>query len=150
MKDNELLGKCIEFMVTAHTGQFDRGGMPYCLHPLKVMHYLKTDDVELKCIAVLHDTIEDSEFSFSDLYNLGCNDNIVNAVMCLTKYKGQTYDEYKQAVCSNVRAMRVKLCDLRHNSDIRRLKGLRQKDIDRLAKYNQFYTEILENLYCDD
>lgn len=59
---------------------------------------------------------------------------------------GQTYDEYKEVVFANNDAMRVKLCDLRHNTDIRRLKGVTQKDIDRIAKYNRFFLEIQAKL----
>ena len=44
MKKGELLGKVLVLATNAHAGQFDRGGKPYILHPLKVMHYLKTDD----------------------------------------------------------------------------------------------------------
>jgi hypothetical protein len=36
----------------------------------------------------------------------------------------------------------VKMADLRHNSDIRRLKGVTQKDITRIAKYHEFYLEL--------
>jgi (p)ppGpp synthase/HD superfamily hydrolase len=61
MKKGELLGKVLVLATNAHAGQFDRGGKPYILHPLKVMHYLKTDDEELQCIALLHDVIEDTD-----------------------------------------------------------------------------------------
>jgi hypothetical protein len=59
---------------------------------------------------------------------------------------GESYDEYKLGVFDNVDAMRVKMADLRHNTDIRRLKGVTQKDLERLAKYNQFYLEIQAKL----
>jgi hypothetical protein len=59
---------------------------------------------------------------------------------------GQSYDQYKQEVMANEDAMRVKMSDLRHNTDIRRLKGVTEKDIARLAKYNQFYLELLAQL----
>lgn len=146
MKKGELLGKVLVLATNAHAGQFDRGGKPYILHPLKVMHYLKTDDEELQCIALLHDVIEDTDTSWKDLEELGCTDRILNAVRALTKLPGQTYDEYKEVVLANEDAMRVKLCDLRHNTDIRRLKGVTQKDIDRIAKYNRFFLEIQAKL----
>jgi hypothetical protein len=71
---------------------------------------------------------------------------IINAIKALTKQPGQTYDEYKQLVFANEDAMRVKLCDLRHNTDIRRLKGVSEKDIERMAKYQRFYLEIQNKL----
>jgi guanosine-3',5'-bis(diphosphate) 3'-pyrophosphohydrolase len=146
MKKGELLSNCLVLMVNAHRGQFDRGGAPYQLHPLKVMHYLKTDDEELQCVALLHDVIEDTKTSYQELIEIGCTDRIINAVRALTKQPGQTYDEYKEAVFANEDAMRVKMCDLRHNSDIRRLKGVTEKDIERMAKYNRFYLEIQQKL----
>jgi len=146
MKKGELLGKVLVLATNAHAGQFDRGGNPYILHPLKVMHYLKTDDEELQCIALLHDVIEDTKTTWQDLKDIGCTSRVISAVRVLTKMPGQTNDEYKNEVFANFDAMRVKSCDLRHNTDIRRLKGVTQKDIDRIAKYNQFYLEIQSRL----
>ena len=146
MKKGELLGKVLVLATNAHAGQFDRGGNPYILHPIKVMHYLKTDDEELQCIALLHDVIEDTKTTWQDLQDIGCTARVIAGVRVLTKMPGQTYDEYKNEVFANLDAMRVKSCDLRHNTDIRRLKGITQKDIDRMAKYNQFYLEIQSRL----
>jgi (p)ppGpp synthase/HD superfamily hydrolase len=58
MKRGEMLGKMLLIATNAHAGQFDRGGAPYILHPLKVMHYLKSEDEELQCIALGHDVVE--------------------------------------------------------------------------------------------
>lgn len=146
MIKGELLSKCIKLMVDAHHGQFDRGGAPYCMHPLKVMHYLKTDDEELQCMALLHDVIEDTKTTWKDLEEIGCTTRILIAVEALTKMPGQSYDEYKEGVFANPDAMKVKMADLRHNTDIRRLKGVTQKDIDRMAKYNRFYLELQSKL----
>lgn len=146
MKKGELLGKVLVLATNAHAGQFDRGGKPYILHPLKVMHYLKSDDEELMCVALLHDVVEDTKTTWADLKEIGCTDRVLDAVSALTKMPGQSYDEYKEEVFSNEDAMRVKMADLRHNTDIRRLKGVTQKDLDRLAKYNQFYLELQAKL----
>lgn len=146
MKKGELLGKVLVLATNAHAGQFDRGGNPYILHPLKVMHYLKSDDEELQCVALLHDVVEDTNTTWDDLVAIGCTPRIINAVKALTKMPGESYDTYKEYVFGNQDAMRVKMADLRHNSDIRRLKGVTQKDIDRIAKYNRFYLEIQSRL----
>jgi GTP diphosphokinase / guanosine-3',5'-bis(diphosphate) 3'-diphosphatase len=146
MKKGEMLSNALVLMVNAHRGQFDKGGAPYQLHPLKVMHYLKTTDEELQCMALLHDVVEDTKTTWKDLEEIGCTERVINGVKALTKQPGQTYDEYKEVVFANEDAMRVKLCDLRHNTDIRRLKGVTQKDIDRMAKYNQFFLEIQARL----
>lgn len=142
MKKGELLGKVLVLATNAHAGQFDRGGNPYILHPMKVMHYLKTTDEELQCIALLHDVIEDTSTTWGDLMDIGCTDRIIHAVAALTKMPGQSYGEYKETVMANEDAMRVKMADLRHNTDIRRLKGVTEKDIERMAKYNRFYLEL--------
>lgn len=146
MKKGEMLSKAIVIATNAHAGQFDRGGNPYIMHPLKVLHYLKTNDEELQCIAVLHDTIEDSDVSYKDLVNAGMSVRVIAGVKALTKVPGQTYDEYKQEVFGNTDAMLVKKEDLRHNTDIRRLKGVTEKDIARMVKYQTFYMEIQQKL----
>ena len=142
MKKGELLGKVLVLATNAHAGQFDKGGKPYILHPLAVMALLNSDDEELQCIALLHDVIEDTKTTWIQLREIGCTDRVIDAVDALTKMPGQSYDEYKEEVFSNKDAMVVKMADLRHNTDIRRLKGVSQKDIDRLAKYNLFFLEL--------
>ena len=133
-------------MVNAHAGQFDKGGNPYALHALKVMHYLKSDDEELMCIALGHDIIEDTAVTYKDLREAGMTDRIINGIRALTKVPGQTLDEYKAGVFANIDAMLVKKSDLRHNTDIRRLKGVTEKDLARMAKYHVFYLEIESRL----
>jgi (p)ppGpp synthase/HD superfamily hydrolase len=142
MKKGEMLDKALLIATNAHHGQFDKGGSPYILHPLKVMHYLKSDDEELMCMALLHDVVEDCNITFVDLEAAGMSKRVVDAVRCLTKQRGQSLAEYKEVIFSNPDAMRVKMADLRHNSDIRRLKGVTEKDIARMAKYHTFYMEI--------
>lgn len=142
MKKGELLGKVLVLATNAHAGQFDKGGKPYILHPLAVMSLLNSDDEELQCMALLHDVIEDTKTTWKDLEEIGCSRRIIDAVRALTKMPGQSYDEYKEVVFQNKDAMLVKMADLRHNTDIRRLKGVSQKDIDRLAKYNRFFLEL--------
>ena len=141
-----ILQDAIRFAVSMHYGQFDKGGNPYILHPLKVMHYLKTDDEELQAIAVLHDVVEDCNVTYNDLYSIGMTDRVVLGVKALTKVGGQSRDEYLEAIKNNRDASLVKLQDLRHNTDIRRLKGVTQKDIERVQKYHEMYIEIKQNL----
>ena len=148
MKKGEMLNLAITTAVNAHAGQYDRGGNPYILHCLKVMHYLKSEDEELQCIAVLHDVVEDTDVTLFQLLELGFTDRIVCAVDRLTKVDGQPYEVYKAKLLNSKDAMRVKLADLRHNSDIRRLKNKKvtEKDIQRMVKYHQFYLEIEQKL----
>ena len=146
MKKGEMLSAMILVATNAHAGQFDKGGRPYILHPLRVMSFLKKDDEELQCIAVGHDVIEDTKTTYADLRSIGISERVISGIKALTKVPGETLDEYKTRVFENEDAMRVKLCDLRHNSDIRRLKGVTEKDVARMAKYHMFYMEILAKL----
>ena len=146
MKKGEMLSQAILIATNAHAGQFDKGGLPYILHPLKVMHYLKSTDEELMCIAVLHDVVEDTKTTYAELIEAGMSDRVIAGLKGVTKMPGQTVQEYKDGVFANVDSMRVKLADLRHNTDIRRLKGVTEKDIQRMVKYQIFYQEIMARL----
>ena len=146
MTKGTMLAQMLHLTTTAHHGQYDRGGNPYILHPLKVMHYLKSDDEELMCMALGHDVIEDTSVTYKDLREAGMTERVIKGIRALTKQPGQTYEEYKEGVFASVDAMRVKMADLRHNTDIRRLKGVTEKDIARMAKYHTFYLEIRARL----
>jgi len=108
-----IISNAILFATQKHNGQFDRGGMPYILHPLKVSHYLKTDDEELMAIAVLHDTVEDCfddpEVGYQELKEVGMTVRVIEGVKCLTKVKDETYEEYIQKVLTNPDSIKVKM-----------------------------------------
>lgn len=146
-KSGMLLSSMLHLAVNAHHGQFDKGNKPYILHPLKVMHYLNTDDEELQCIALGHDLVEDTVITLNGLREIGFSERIIDGIDALTKRDNEPLDVYKQRVFYNVDACRVKMCDLRHNTDIRRLKGVTQKDLDRMTKYHIFYTELITVLH---
>ena len=141
--NKSMLSNMLVLATNAHQGQFDRGGAPYILHPLKVMHYLKSSDPELMCIALGHDIVEDTSVTYADLRAAGMSERVIEGIRALTKVPGETLDEYKARVFASRDASHVKMADLRHNTDIRRLKGVTEKDIARMAKYHQFYMEPL-------
>lgn len=142
MKKGEMLSKAIHIATNAHHLQFDKGGKPYILHCFRVMNYLDTDDEELQCMALLHDVAEDTKITFQEMSEAGMTERVIAALRLVTKMPGQTYDEYKTGVLSSTDAMLVKKADLTDNSDIRRLKGITEKDIERTVKYQRFYMEI--------
>jgi (p)ppGpp synthase/HD superfamily hydrolase len=146
MKRGEMLDKALHLAVNAHCGQFDKGGKPYILHPLRVMSFLKTDDEELQCMALLHDVVEDTDTTYNDLIYADMSLRVVEGIRALTKERGYTYDQYKEKIFKNRDAMQVKMADLRHNTDIRRLKGVTPKDLERMAKYHTFYLELKQKL----
>lgn len=134
------LDLAIKTAVEGHSGQFDRGGNPYILHCLAVMHLVESNESEVRQIAVLHDLIEDTGRTYAQLREAGFSDRVIEGVRALTKVPGESYDEYLARVSANRDAVLVKLADLTHNTDIRRLKGATEKDIQRTAKY---YTAFL-------
>lgn len=138
----EMLSKMISLATERHAGQFDKGGRPYILHPLTVMHRLRTDDEELQCIAVGHDLVEDTDVTAATLDRLGFSNRVIVGILRLTKEENETEEGYRQKVKSNQDSIRVKIEDLRHNSDIRRLKGVTSKDIVRMIRYHEFYLEL--------
>jgi len=134
-----MLDQAIEIAIKAHKGQKDKGGKPYILHPLRIAMRLRTEDEELMCIAILHDTIEDSDLKLEDLVAAGFSNRVVRAVDCLTKIEGEPYETFIKRCGMNEDARKVKLEDLRDNSDITRLKGLSRIDFDRMEKYQKAY-----------
>lgn len=140
--NGEMLSKMISLATGRHAGQFDKGGRPYILHPLAVMHKLHTDDEELQCIAVGHDLLEDTTVSPIELEVLGFSPRVVSGIFALTKRPRETEEAYRAAVKRNPDAIRVKMADLRHNSDIKRLKGVTEKDLARMVRYHEFYLEL--------
>ena len=143
MNEQEQLARAIYVATKAHKNQFDKGGKPYILHPLHLMNQLMFD-VQLATIAVLHDVIEDSRYTFAELHNMGFSERVVTAVALLTHAPNESYDEYIHDITTNYDAIRVKRKDLEHNSDITRLKGVRPKDLERLEKYHNAFIQLGE------
>jgi (p)ppGpp synthase/HD superfamily hydrolase len=149
MKKGEMLAKMLVLVTNTFANTFDKGGQPYVLHCLRVMHYLQTSDEELQCIALGHDLIEDfgKIITYALLREMGFTERVIEGIRCLTKIPGETYDEYKIKLKSNYDSVRVKRRgDLRDNSDIRRLKNktITAKDIERTVKYHELYIELEE------
>lgn len=144
-----LLERAIALALEAHRGQVDRYGRPYILHPLYLMSQMES--LAEMVTAVLHDVVEDTDYTLEDLQEqLGIGEEIATAVALLTHDKQATpYDEYVSRLKSNPIACRVKLADLRHNMDIRRMDEVRPKDMERLNKYRRAW-EILVGERRDD
>lgn len=124
-------------------GKFDKGGLPYIMHCLTVMHKLRTKDQELMAMAAGHDLIEDTDVTYDVLRNeFKFSERIIAGIRAMTRLPGQTDQEYLDQIKANPDAIRVKLADLQHNSDIRRLKGITEKDLKRMQKYHWMYMEL--------
>lgn len=137
-----MLDQAIALASKEFLGRFDKGGAPYILHCLAVMHDVDHNDEELMIIAVLHDVVEDTNHTLHSLTMLGYSERIIRALDCLTHRPGEDYDVYVDRISTNLDAVKVKMADLRHNSDITRMKGLREKDFKRLEKYHRNYKKL--------
>lgn len=139
------LGIAIQIASNAHLGQTDRGGNPYILHPLWVMHKVRHLGAKYMIVAVLHDVVEDTTVTYDDLIAAGFNFEIIEALKLLDHSDTSIpYDTYVAKLASNDLSRQVKLRDLEHNSKITRLKGLREKDFERLIKYQKAYKYLRE------
>ena len=115
---HDPLAMAINIASRAHAGQVDKCGHPYILHPIAVMGKMDTD--ELRIIAVLHDVIEDTDVTLVDLARDNIPQRALNAICALTRLPGQTWNEYLDQVETNIDAIKVKIADLQHNSDVSR------------------------------
>lgn len=138
------LNEAIKIAVLAHSGQLDKGGNPYILHPLWIMHKVRHLGTKYMIVAVLHDVVEDTNINFDSLIESGFNFEIIEALKLLTHTKNVDYHDYITRLASNPISREVKLRDLEHNSKITRLKGLREKDFARLVKYQKAYQYLKE------
>ena len=144
MKKGEMLSKIIVIATNAHAGQFDKAGLPYIMHPMTVMYLLNSDDEELNCGAIGHDLFEDTDVTAADLREEDISERVIDMIYGVTKMPGESYEEYKAKVKAHPDRIKIKKADLRHNSDLRRLKGVSEKDCARTVKYLLFYDELNE------
>lgn len=135
------LFKAFFIMLRAHIGQKDKSGKCYIFHPINVA--LGVKGVRVKTVALLHDVLEDSDlYSIKDFSFL--DEEQMEAILLLTHSANEEYFNYINKVKTNKIALAVKLADLRHNSNLKRLKTITEKDINRRNKYLKAI-EILEN-----
>lgn len=135
------LRRAIEIATEAHRGQKDKAGNDYIEHPLRVMEAGRT--MEEKITGVLHDVVEDSDWTFAMLEAEGFSKEIVDALRCVTKLsESEPYDKFITRIKKNQLAVAVKLNDLTDNMDIRRLPYLSDKDVKRLKKYLKAYKQL--------
>jgi (p)ppGpp synthase/HD superfamily hydrolase len=126
----------IEIAFKAHDNQYDKIGLPYILHPMAVSGAFNRDELPAKIVAVLHDVLEDTDTTASDLLVAGIDLGLVEAVIAITKKKDEILGNYYIRVKRNPLALAVKLRDIRHNLSVERQRWLCKDDRKRLtAKY---------------
>ena len=131
----EQTKKALKLCFQAHRDQVDKSGMPYVFHPFHLAEQM-TDEATT-VTALLHDVVEDTDFTLSDLRAMGFPAAAVDAVAMMTHDPKVPYLEYVAKIRTNPVARAVKLADLRHNSDLSRLDTVDEKALERVEKYRK-------------
>ena len=130
------LERAIEIVQEAHKGVKDKGGHDYINHPIRVMHAMSND--QEKIVAILHDVVEDSDWTFERLKEEGFEDSVIESLRCVTKYsEEEDYQEFIRRAATNKIATKVKMADIEDNLDLSRLGTLTEKDLTRIKKYKK-------------
>ena len=133
MIDTKQTNLAVQLAYQAHRGQTDKAGLPYICHPLHVAEHMP--DELSTIVAVLHDVLEDTPMTAESLLQAGIPARAVNSICHLTRKPEVPYLEYIRNLRSDPIAVRVKLADLAHNSDLSRLSTVTQADLARREKY---------------
>ena len=137
-----LTKKALKLCFEAHKDQVDKTDMPYVFHPFHLAEQM-TDETTTVC-ALLHDVVEDTDYTLSDLTEMGFPKDVTDALALLTHDPAVPYMDYVAEIAKNPVAKAVKTADLRHNSDLTRMEP---SQIDEWAlKRNEKYKRALELL----
>ena len=117
----------------AHKEQVDKSGMPYVFHPFHLAEQMNTEETTI--VALLHDLVEDTDYTIEDLVDMGFDKSITDAIALMTHADNVAYMDYVRAIRDNPIAKTVKLADLKHNSDLTRLETVDEKALSRREKY---------------
>ena len=131
----DLTKQAMKLCFEAHKNQKDKSGMPYVFHPFHLAEQM-TDELTTVA-ALLHDVVEDTDYTFEDLRDMGYPEKVLEALMLLTHDDATPYLAYVERLKENPIASAVKLADLRHNSDLSRLDHVDQKALERVEKYKK-------------
>ena len=138
----EQTKKALKLCFEAHKEQVDNCGMPYVFHPFHVAEEM--NDEETTIVALLHDVIEDTDYTLNDLRNMGFSNEVVEAVEAMTHLPDVSYEDYLRNIKKNPIAKKVKLADIRHNSDQTRLDVIDEKAEYWKRKYQFAYQVLCE------
>jgi HD domain-containing protein len=140
----QLLARAIAIAAEAHQRQLDKAGSPYILHPLRMM--MRAQSLDEQIVAVLHDVVEDSDWTLEQVGEEGFGESITAALDCLTHRPDEGYDDYLDRILTNPLATQVKFYDLEDNMTLTRLSALTERDLERVSKYHQAHQRLLEAL----
>ena len=129
----ELTIKAMNLAYNAHHGQFDKGGVPYIFHPIHLAEGMD-DEISTVC-ALLHDVVEDTDITLSDLEKMGFPEEVIRVLSLLTHDENVPYMDYVAEIAKNPVARKVKIADLMHNSDATRVDAIDNRMKERFEKY---------------
>lgn len=127
--------KALKLCFDAHREQTDKSGLPYVFHPFHLAEQMQ--DEKTTAVALLHDVVEDSDYTLADLREMGFCEEVVEAVALMTHAPDVPYMAYVAQIKANPIARAVKLADLAHNSDMSRLDSVSEYDRARAEKYKK-------------
>ena len=130
-----LTKKALKLCFDTHKDQFDKTGLPYVFHPFHLAEQMD-DEISTVC-ALLHDVVEDSDMTFDRLAEMGFPAPVIEVLKLLTHEEGIPYMDYVREIKKNPTATKVKIADLRHNSDLSRLDEIDEWAIKRNEKYKE-------------
>ena len=131
----DLTKKAMRLCFAAHASQLDKGGVPYVFHPFHVAEQM--EDELSTVVALLHDVVEDTDYTMEDLAQMGFPERALSALKLLTHDKRVPYLDYVAAIRHDPIARAVKLADLRHNSGLSRLSNPDGSALARVEKYRR-------------
>jgi len=131
-----------------HGSQTDKFGEPYYLHLIGVYQMLSETATDAQRVAaLLHDVLEDTTATSSELRSLGVSARSLLLIRVVTRDKsdGLTYLDWIRAIAgsSDFEAMEIKTADLKHNSLASRLAKLPESG-ESLKKRYDTALQILE------
>ena len=138
----ELTRKALQISSRAHSGQTDKSGLPYILHPFHIAEQMTTE-TEI-CAALLHDVIEDTDMTPEELAAEGFPEDVLRTVALLTRDPELPYLDYIRRLMADPLARKIKLADLRHNSNEARLEDPSAISSEKREEYKKALT-LLEN-----
>lgn len=141
---NTLVARAIAIAAVAHQNQVDRAGAPYILHPIRMM--LRGQTPQEQIVAILHDVIEDTDWTLEQLAAEGFPTEILAALDALTRRSDETYEAFIDRVLTHPLATRVKRYDLEDNMSLTRMATLGDRDLERLQRYHNAHQRVMAAL----
>jgi (p)ppGpp synthase/HD superfamily hydrolase len=136
MSGMSTLERAIVIATEVHAGMADKAGAPYILHPLRVM--LSLSETSDRIVGVLHDVVEDCPgWTLDRLRAEGFSEEVVAALDATTKRDGEEYFSFVRRAAANPIGRKVKLADLKDNSDLARVSNPTERDFERIKKYRE-------------